>query len=475
MNFTSLTFWVFFTLVFLTYWLVRERGWQNALLLFAGYIFYAWLSPWYAVLLGSSTLADFYFARQMKQQRDKARTYLVLSLILNLGVLAFFKYYNFFNTQVAEALTSLGLSVDWMFITVFLPAGLSFYTLRKLAYMIDVSRGTLEPSNDLISFALFVSFFPQIVAGPINRYQKLIPQIEQKRSWQAEFFYSAWPLLVMGLFKKIVVADSIKPIVDRIFGLGEPSLVLVIAGALGFTLEILADFSAYTDLSRGVAQLLGFTTSENFNRPYLSLTPTEFWNRWHITLSAWLRDYIFYPIRRALLRRKEPLPNWLLLSIPPLVTMFISGIWHGAGLTYMIWGIYYGVLIAGYQLLGLRGDPSTRSGRRWKPAGRLRTFFAWLIMFALIAFGWLIFRAPSMAWLSNVLLHSEWTHGREDWVVASILLSRTILYSLPLVIKYLLDQYVPRGFLQPFYYAVLTLGVVIFIGSVTTDFIYFRF
>lgn len=467
MNFTSLTFWIFFALLFLTYWLVREGRWQNALLLFASYVFYAWLAPWYAALLGVSTLADFTLARQMKRQEDKAKTFLMLSLVLNLGVLAFFKYYDFFNTQVAENLTSLGLSVDWLFIKIFLPAGLSFYTLKKLAYMIDVSRGTLQPSEDLLSFALFVSFFPQLIAGPIDRYQKLMPQIEQKRIWQSSFFYSAWPLLVMGLFKKIVVADSIRPIVDRIFGLDQPSLVLVIAGTLGFTLEILADFSAYTDLSRGAAQLLGFNTSQNFNRPYLSLTPTEFWNRWHITLSAWLRDYIFFPVRRALLRRKEQLPHWLLLSIPPLVTMFISGIWHGAGSTYMIWGLYYGILIAGYQLIGLRGD--------WKPAGRLKTFFAWLVMFAFIAFGWLIFRAPSLTWLSDVFLHSEWTHGREDWVVASILLSRTVIYSLPLIIKYLLDQYSPRGLIQPFYYAALTLGIVIFIGSATSDFIYFQF
>jgi D-alanyl-lipoteichoic acid acyltransferase DltB (MBOAT superfamily) len=401
------------------------------------------------------------------KQRDKAKTYLILSLILNLGVLAFFKYYNFFNTQVAEVLTNVGLSVDWLFIKILLPAGLSFYTLKKLAYMIDVSRGTLEPSDDLLSFALFVSFFPQIIAGPIDRYQKLMPQIQPRRTWQSDFFYSAWPLLVMGLFKKIVVADSIKPIADRVFGLDQPSMLLVIAGTLGFTLEILADFSAYTDLSRGVAQLLGFNTSENFNKPYLSLTPTDFWNRWHITLSTWLRDYIFFPLRRALLRWERPLPNWILLSIPPLITMFISGIWHGAGLTYIIWGIYYGVLIAGYQLIGLRGD--------WKPVGRLKTFVAWLIMFAFIAFGWLIFRAPSMTWLSNVLLHSEWTRGREDWVVASIVLSRAAIYSLPLVIKYLLDQYVPRGFVRPLYYAALTLGVVIFIGSATTDFIYFQF
>jgi alginate O-acetyltransferase complex protein AlgI len=467
LSFTSLTFWLFFVLVLLAYWLVRDGRWQNALLLFASYIFYAWLSPWYALLLGLSTLADFTLARQMKQHESKAKTYLALSLILNLGVLAFFKYYNFFNTQVAEALTIVGLSVDWLFIKVFLPAGLSFYTLKKLAYMIDVSRGTLEPSDDLLSFALFVSFFPQIVAGPIDRYQKLMPQIEKKRIWQSSFFYSAWPLLVMGLFKKIVVADSIKPIVDRIFGLDDPSMILVIAGTLGFTLEILADFSAYTDLSRGVAQLLGFSTSENFNKPYLSLTPTEFWNRWHITLSAWLRDYIFFPVRRALLRQEKPLPNWLLLSIPPFVTMFVSGLWHGAGLTYIIWGIYYGVLIAGYQLIGLRGD--------WKPDGHLKIFFAWLVMFVFIAFGWLIFRAPSMTWLSDVLLHSEWTHRSEDWIVASIVLSRTILYSLPLVIKYLLDQYNPRGFVQSFYYAALTLGIVIFIGSATSDFIYFQF
>jgi len=467
MSFTSLTFWAFFAVIFIAYWLIRERQWQNGLLLLASYVFYGWLTPWYAILLGASSLTDFYLARRMRQYNDRAKAYLGLSLILNLGVLAFFKYYDFFNTQVAESLTGLGLPVDWMFIRVFLPAGLSFYTLRKLAYMLDVARGVLEPSDDLVSFGLFVSFFPQIVAGPIDRYQKLMPQIQQKRVWQPDFFYSAWPLLVTGFFKKIVIADTIKSFVDRIFALNDPSLVLVIAGALGFTLEILADFSAYTDLSRGIAQLLGFSTSENFNKPYLSLTPTEFWNRWHITLSTWLRDYIFFPVHRALLRRSKPLPAWLNQSIPPLVTMFISGIWHGAGLTFVIWGIYYGVLIAGYQLAGLRGS--------WKPVGRFKIFFAWLIMFAFISFGWLIFRAPSLSWLFDVLLHSEWSHGRTDWIVAVTLLSMTVAYAMPLLIKHLLDEYIPRGFVHSFYYAGLTLGIVIFTSSVTSDFIYFQF
>ena len=467
MSFTSLTFWAFFALLFVLYWLMRGQRGQNLILLVASYLFYGWLTPWYAGLLGISTLSDYFLARRMRLDRDRARTYLALSLILNVGVLAFFKYYNFFHTQVAAAFDNSGLQVGWLFLNVFLPAGLSFYTLKKLAYMIDVSRGSLEPSDDLIAFALFVSFFPQIIAGPIDRYQKLMPQIQRRRAWQADFFYSAWPLLVIGFFKKVVVADTMRSVVDRIFALSDPSLALVLAGALGFTLQILADFSAYTDLSRGVALLLGFQTSENFNKPYLALNPTDFWNRWHITLSTWLRDYIFFPIRRALLKRRTPLPNWLNLAIPPLVTMFISGLWHGAGLTFLVWGIYYGVLIAGYQLLGLRGD--------WKPAEPLKRFFAWLVMFTLIAFGWLIFRAPSMNWLVQVLSQAPWTRGSPDWIVALTVLAMTVAYALPIFMKYLLDEYVPRGFAHSFYYAALTLGTIIFTSSVTSDFIYFQF
>lgn len=467
MSFTSLTFWAFFAVLFVLYWLIRGRRGQNVILLGASYLFYGWLTPWYAGLLGISTLADYFLARRMRADRERTRTYLALSLILNLGVLAFFKYYNFFHTQVAAAFKDSGLPVSWLFLNVLLPAGLSFYTLKKLAYMIDVSRGSLEPSDDLIAFSLFVSFFPQIIAGPIDRYQKLMPQIQGRRTWQADFFYSAWPLLVTGFFKKVVVADTMRSVVDRIFALSDPSLALVLAGALGFTLQILADFSAYTDLSRGIARLLGFQTSENFNKPYFALNPTEFWNRWHITLSTWLRDYIFFPVRRALIRRRTLLPGWLTLAIPPLMTMFISGLWHGAGLTFLIWGIYYGVLIAGYQLLGLGGD--------WKPVSRLKRFFAWLVMFTLIGFGWLIFRAPSLSWLVQVLWQAPWIRGGSDWIVALTVLAMTIAYGLPILIKHLLDEYAPRGFAHSFYYAALTLGTILFTSSVTSDFIYFQF
>ncbi len=219
--------------------------------------------------------------------------------------------------------------------------------------MIDVSKGTLQPRHSFIDFALYVSFFPQLVAGPIERPQKLLPQIESQRTWKAELFYNAWPLILMGLFKKLVIADSIGSITQRIFHVDEPTTLLAIAGALGFTVQILADFSAYTDLSRGVAYLLGFQTSENFNSPYLSLTPTDFWNRWHMTLSFWLRDYIFFPTRRYLLGKQKRVPAWLIQSLPPMVTMLISGIWHGAGWTYLLWGGMYGLLIVVYQSIGM--------------------------------------------------------------------------------------------------------------------------
>ncbi len=399
MSFISLDFWVFLVLVIASYWVIRKQRWQNILLLVASYVFYGWVSPWLALMLAASTLADYFLSQGIRSNPARTRWFMRLSLLLNLGVLAFCKYYNFFSDDLARLIGTLGMQNDFLLVKVLLPAGLSFYTLKKLSYMIDVSRGTLKPTQALVDFALYVAFFPQLVAGPIDRPQKLLPQIENTRRWKAAFFYNAWPLLLMGIFKKVVIADSIKVIVDQIFSLANPSLFLFSAGTLAFTLQILADFSGYTDIARGVALLLGFETSENFKLPYLSLTPTEFWNRWHITLSTWLRDYIFFPIRRALMRSRVRLPGWLILSIPPIVTMFVCGLWHGAGWTYVIWGLYYGVLISAYQFIGIRGD--------WKPKQPILLGLAWLVMFFLITFGWGIFRAflPDMAWKCS-LSHS---------------------------------------------------------------------
>jgi len=468
MSFTSLTFWIFFALVLAAYWLLRERHWQNRLLLVVSYLFYGWVEPWLAVMLGLSTLMDFLLARGMRAKPSHTRLFLVLSLVLNAGVLTFFKYCNFFSTDLARIAEVLGLSGDFLLIRILLPAGLSFYTLKKLSYMIDISRGTLKPTHTLVDFALYVSFFPQLIAGPIERPQKLMPQIESQRIWKAEYFYYAWPLIVMGLFKKIVIADNIKVIADQIFTLNEPTIFLLITGALAFTLQILADFSGYTDMSRGVALLLGFETSENFNLPYTSLTPTEFWNRWHITLSNWLRDYIFFPTMRALKKNRVKLPGWLILSIPPIVTMFVCGLWHGAGWTYILWGIYYGVLIAAYQLAGVRGD--------WKPKSPLVTGLSWLIMFSFIVFGWILFRAPSLTWLANILTHTPFIQSNRDLIVGLIALSMVFVYSAPLLIKLALDKFSnPEGWLIPAYYAIATIFIIVFLNPTSPDFIYVQF
>jgi D-alanyl-lipoteichoic acid acyltransferase DltB (MBOAT superfamily) len=466
-SFTSLTFWFFFAFVFALYWLAREKRWQNVILVVASYLFYGWVEPWLAVMLGVSTLADFFLAKGMSENKSRVRLLMSLSLLLNLGVLAFFKYYNFFSDDLARIAVALGMQTDFFFTRIALPAGLSFYTLKKLGYMIDVSRGTLKPTHSLIDFALYASFFPQIVAGPIDRPQKLLPQIETARVWNMEYIYSAWQLILMGLFKKVVIANSVGAITERIFHLEEPTVLLALTGALGFTLQILADFSAYTDLSRGAAYLLGFDTSENFRSPYLSLTPTDFWNRWHITLSTWLRDYVFFPLRRFMLGRGSQFPERLVQSIPPLATMLVSGLWHGAGWTYLAWGGMYGILIAVYQSLGMGGS--------WKPGYPARVVLAWAVMFSFIVFGWLLFAAPSVEWVvrifSNPLLGS-----REQQAVAIIGLSIVAVYSVPLLVKTLLDRYAKEGsILRSFYYAAALATIFIYINSSTPDFIYFQF
>lgn len=467
MSFTSGTFIVFFAALLIIYWLLPRVSWQNVLLLAGSYLFYGWVHPWYAILLGVSTLADYGLTQLLVTKPTSRRTWLVLSILVNLGVLAFFKYSDFFASDLTQALASIGVEESAFALDFVLPAGLSFYTLKKLAYVLDVSRKTIQPTSNLIAFALFVSFLPQIVAGPIDRAQTLLPQIKTRREWKNTWFQAAWPLLVTGFFKKFVVADSLKVMVDRIYNIDEPSKLLVWSATLAFSVQILADFSAYTDLARAFAYLLGFETSVNFQNPYLSLTPTQFWNRWHITLSNWLRDYIFFPLRRALLKNKKT-PGWLVMFLPPLITMFVSGLWHGAGWTFVMWGVLHGILIAVYQLAGMGGS--------WKPASYIKSGVAWIFMFNWLVLGWLFFRASSINWLGDLLLNAPWINGRSDLVVILITLAMTVAYSLPLIVLYFLErihgkwEWLPAGF-----YALLLVTVIIYLNPTPPDFIYFQF
>ena len=467
MNFTTNTFLLFFIIVFFIYWLLRKTTAKNMVLLIASYIFYGWIHPWYAVLLGLSTFWDYRIALAIYRKKDNTKKLVGLSLFLNIGVLFFFKYFNFFKTPLIENLELLGIEVGYYFVSLVLPLGLSFFTLKKIGYIIDVSKGRLEPTKNFIVFNLFVAFFPQLAAGPIDKAQDLIPQFEASRKWKWDFLYLSWRLILMGVFKKVVIANSIGSFTSRLFGLDNLTGLLAIAAALGFTLQILADFSAYTDISRGISFLLGIRTPENFNSPYLSLTPSDFWDRWHITLSHWLRDYVFFPLRRAFLKKRGSLPLWIIQALPPLITMLISGVWHGAGWTYILWGGGYGVLIVAYQLLGINKTKILKS--------RVQTLFAWLIMFSFIVFGWLVFRASSLEWVIDLFSH-PFIGSQAQLTVAILGLVMVLFYSAPLMIKFGLDKYFSDdSFIHSVYYVVITVMIIVYINSVTPDFIYFQF
>jgi alginate O-acetyltransferase complex protein AlgI len=468
MGFITYEFLVFFLAFLALYWLANNKSWKNLLLLLASIIFYGWLVPWHVIVLLLSILVDYFLALGIVRFKSRAHLLTTSGVLLNIGLLAFVKYYYSFNSPLAEWLNRAGLSGDIFLAKIVLPLGLSFYILKKIAYLVEVQRGTLQPTPDFIAFAAYVSFFPQVLSGPIDRPQKMLSQLESPRTWKSDHFYKAWHLLVMGLFKKIVIANTVKVLVDQIFLLEQPSKVLLFVGGLGFTLQILADFSSYTDISRGVSFLLGLGTTENFNHPYLSLTPGDFWNRWHISLSSWLRDYIFFPLRRALLKRRNIIPEFVIQSLPPLVTMFVSGLWHGVGWKFIIWGLYYGVLIVIYQSIASHAAP--------QPARRLQIFFSWLMMFLLIVFGWLIFRAQSLSWLWNSLVNAPFYRTPQELTAGFVVLMMIAFYASLLIVKFLIDRYwATTANLQAIYYVCATLAIIVFMNSSSPDFIYFQF
>jgi len=461
MTFTQYEFLILFLVTLSAYWLVKRKSWQNALLLAASYVFYGWINPWYAVLLGIATAIDFLLALRMSARRERAKSYLIVSLVVNVGVLAFFKYANFFAADISQVLTALGLNSDGSVLQILLPVGLSFYTLKKTAYIVDVYRGTLEPERDPIAFGLFVSYFPQINAGPIDRAQNLLPQIKSDRVWKSDNFQRAWPLLILGFFKKIVIAGSLSAAIDKIFVLQSPSLLMVLVASLGFMFQLLADFSAYTDISRGISFLFGFETPENFNAPFLALTPADFWSRWHMTLTVWLREYIYIPLGGSRVARWR-----FYLNI--LIVFLLSGIWHGAGGTYVIWGLYFGVISVAYRAVGMGG--------KWKPANGFTRFISWAVMFGLLLVAFMIFRIPSFAWLWGVLRGGSFAGSTDKAVVALATLSTILLYSLPLFIKHHMDRRLaPQSILFDLYFVLAAIAILFYVNAAPTEFIYFQF
>jgi alginate O-acetyltransferase complex protein AlgI len=401
MLFNSPSFIIFFLAVFCLYWFVRRRAVQNVVLLIAGYIFYGMWSWKFLLLLMFSTLLDFFLAQLVDSAKEPRRRkqFVAISAAINLGLLGFFKYSGFFVAQAAELLTKLGFEPHVSVLKVVLPIGISFYTFQSLGYVIDVYRKKVPAERNLLNYALFVAFFPQLVAGPIERAGNLLMQVKADRSWSTPALESGLTLMVWGLFKKIVIADSLSPYVDAVYT--NPSAFssgALLTATVFFAFQIYCDFSGYTDVARGVARTLGFNLMKNFDFPYFSRTPVEFWRRWHISLSQWFQDYLYYPLAMRAMRRG----GWGSKYGAHLISMALIGLWHGANWTFLVFGIYWGVVIALYLYLSERiaeGEPDSPLAK----LGRVPAPVSVALMFVLVCIGWMLFRAKSMTDFWTVL------------------------------------------------------------------------
>ena len=397
MTFHSLDFVAFFLVVTAVYWRL-SHGAQNWFLLGASYLFYGWIHPWFCLLLGATTVVDWWVALRMQDSPAAAgprrRAWLLVSLVSNLAMLGFFKYYNFFAENVQQALDALGLALPLPVLHVVLPVGISFYTFQSLSYTIDVYRGRLAATSSLRDFALFVSFFPQLVAGPIERAEALLPRVQRARVFNLVVARDALVLMAWGFFKKLVIADNVGVIANRVFAMKDPGFEMLWAGVFAFGIQIYADFSAYTDIARGSARWLGFDLMKNFDHPYLAVSPSDFWRRWHISLSSWFRDYLYIPLGGS----RHGLPRTL---ANVMATFVVSGLWHGAAWNFVMWGAYHGLLLVVERLWGAVRHGGHHAGRH-RARGRLPVWRAvpqWALMLVLVHIGWLMFREGDTAML----------------------------------------------------------------------------
>lgn len=418
MTFASVDYALFLVAVLATYWVLPTRG-QNVLLLVASWAFYGWIHPAFLAVLGGVTVVSWACAVAVEARPERKRTWLALAAVATLGALAAFKYLGFFVDNAAAALGALGLSLSRPALELLLPVGVSFYTFQGLGYVADVFRGEVRARRDLAAVALFLAFFPQLVAGPIERAERLLGQIERPRRLAPERAESAIVLLAWGFFKKLVVADQLAFTVDRVFALRDASFPLLAVAVYAFALQIYADFSAYTDIARGSARLLGFELTRNFDTPYLATSPSDFWRRWHVSLTTFFRDYVYLPLA-------GPRPSAARAAAALLATFGLSGLWHGAAWSYVLWGLYHGVLLLLERLWTRSRAAAWVSGPAWSLPKGVGTF-------ALVAIGLAIFRETGgIGWIAHHFVHVRLTVPAEDAYVARYLGVLALLYSAPI-------------------------------------------
>ncbi|THH34276.1 MBOAT family O-acyltransferase [Neolewinella litorea] len=394
MLFNSIDFAIFLPIVFILYWFVTDKNLslQNFLIVVASYFFYGWWDWKFLSLILFSTIVDYTVAIKLGEERNLTRrkAYLWVSILVNLGFLGLFKYYNFFLDNFVSAFSFFGTEIGVDSLNIILPVGISFYTFQTLSYTIDVYRQKLEPTKDLIAFSAFVSFFPQLVAGPIERATHLLPQFYTKRSFDYNKAVDGLRQILWGLFKKIVIADNCAEYANLIFNnSADYSGSTLVLGALFFTFQIYCDFSGYSDIAIGTARLFGFDLMQNFNFPYFSRDIAEFWRRWHISLSTWFRDYLYIPLGGSRGGTWMKVRNTFIIFI-------VSGFWHGANWTFIIWGALNAIYFLPLLLTNNnRNNLDLVAQGKYLPS--LAEFSNILLTFSLTVLAWIFFRAENVS------------------------------------------------------------------------------
>jgi len=379
MLFNSIDFAIFLPIVFILYWFVTNKNLrlQNVLIVASSYVFYGWWDWRFLSLIIFSTLVDYTVGLKLRTEENQSKRKLLLwtSILVNLGFLGFFKYYNFFLNSFIDAFLIFGTEIRANSLNIILPVGISFYTFQTLSYSIDVYKRKLEPTKDIIAFAAFVSFFPQLVAGPIERAKNLLPQFYVKRAFVYQLFSEGVKLIIVGFFMKLVVADRAAIYVDAVYNnVYNHAGLSFIAATVLFAFQIYGDFAGYSLIAIGTARLFGFKLMTNFNRPYFATSIGDFWKRWHISLSTWFRDYLYIPLGG----NRVNYPRWLFNIF---VTFLVSGLWHGANWTFVIWGALNGI----YLIIEAIFLKNTK-----------KTIVHVFTTFVLICFSWIFFRANNV-------------------------------------------------------------------------------
>ena len=477
MLFNSLEFAVFLPVVFLLYWFVFNRSvkWQNLFVVVASYVFYGWWDWRFLILIAFTSAFSFCCGLWIDKYRGtprKTRLFSALNIVVNLLILGVFKYYDFFATSFANAF--LGGKTDGLLLKLVLPVGISFYTFKALSYGIDVYRGKLEPTRDIVQYFAYVGFFPQLLAGPIERPANLLPQLANLRSFDYGTSVDGMRQILWGLFKKVVVADGCAVFVDSVFpSYQSQSGSTLLLAAILYTFQIYGDFSGYSDMAIGTGKLFGFTTMQNFKTPYFSRNIAEFWRRWHISLTTWFRDYVYIPLGGSRCSKAKIIRNTFAIFL-------LSGLWHGANWTFIAWGAYHALLFLPLILLGKnRKYKDVVAQDRLLPS--LRECGQMLLTFLLVVVGWIIFRAESIEQAYSYLFRMS-SHSLFDRPDASGITGLSLAIAIMLLMEWC-QRKRPHAFdlsclHQPVVRCALDVAVILLIivlGGPSENFIYFQF